>query len=101
MAARRPGFLCSVSWTCVPLGCWRVQLLRVEGRVARVILDARGLSFLDAVGLHVLLHAGQRAKRGGWDLAVIQGSKPIDRLFRFPDLARRLHLVDDPTDLLP
>lgn len=77
------------------------QLLRVEGRVARVVLDARGLSFLDAVVLHVLLHAGRRAKRGGWDLAVIQGSKPIDRLFRFPDLARRPHLVDDPTDLLP
>jgi len=30
------------------------QLLRVEGGVARVVLDARGLSFLDAVGLHVL-----------------------------------------------
>lgn len=76
------------------------QLLSVEGRVGRVVLDARGLSFLDAVGLHVLLHAGQRAKRGGWDLAVIQGSKPIDRLFHFPDIARRLRLVKNPADLL-
>src|SRR5919199_228510 len=76
------------------------QLLNVEGRVGRVVLDARALSFMDAVGLHVLLHASQRAKRGGWELAVIRGSKPIDRLVRFPEIARRLRLVEHPADLL-
>jgi len=75
------------------------ELLSVEGRVRRVVLDARRLSFLDAVGLHVLLHAGQRAKRGGWELAVIQGSEPIDRLLRFPGIARRLRLVKNSADL--
>jgi anti-anti-sigma factor len=81
-------------------GVLATELLSVEGRVSRVILDTRRLSFLDAVGLHVLLHAAQRAKRGGWDLTVIQGSKPIDRLIRFPDIARRLRLVEDPAELL-
>ncbi len=76
------------------------ELLSVEGRVRRVVLDARRLSFLDAVGLHILLHAGQRAKRGGWELAVILGSKPLDRLVRFPNIARRLRLVSDPAELL-
>lgn len=76
------------------------QLLSVEGRVGRVVLDVRGLSLMDAVGVHILLHASQRAKRGGWDLAVIQGSKPIDRLLRFPEIARRLRLVEDPAELL-
>ncbi len=76
------------------------ELLQVEGRVPRVVLDARRLSFLDAVGLHVLLHAGQRAKRGGWELAVILGSRPLDRLVRFPHIARRLRLVSNPADLL-
>ncbi|MDQ6803767.1 MAG: STAS domain-containing protein [Actinomycetota bacterium] len=76
------------------------ELLNVEGRGRQVILDARGLSFLDATGVQVLLHASQRAKRGGWDFAVIQGSKPIARLLQFPDIARRLRLVNDPADLL-
>jgi anti-anti-sigma factor len=76
------------------------ELLSVEGHVGQVVLDARGVSFLDAVGIQVLLHASQRARRGGWELAVIRGSKSIERLFRFPDIARRLRLVDDPADLL-
>ncbi len=76
------------------------ELLTVEGRVGRVVLDARRVSFLDAVGVHVLLHASQRAKRGGWELAVIRGSKAIDRLLRFPEIARRLRLVNNPADLL-
>ncbi len=76
------------------------ELLRVEGRVARVVLDARGLSFLDAGGIHILLHASKRAKRGGWDLAVIRGRKANESLFGLPNIARRLRLVDDPAELL-
>ncbi|MDQ6750246.1 MAG: STAS domain-containing protein [Actinomycetota bacterium] len=76
------------------------ELLGVEGRVRRVVLDARRLSFLDAVGVQVLLHASQRAKRGGWEFAVIRGSKPLERLVRFPNIARRLRLVSDPAELL-
>ncbi len=76
------------------------ELLGVEGRVRRVVLDARRLSFLDAVGVQVLLHASQRAKRGGWEFALIRGSKPLERLVRFPNIARRLRLVSDPAELL-
>lgn len=96
-----------VAWLCLvgqldlrSAGVLARELLGVEGRVRRVVLDARRLSFLDAVGLHVLLHAGQRAKRGGWELAVILGSKPLERLIRFPNIARRLRLVNHPADLL-
>ena len=76
------------------------ELLRVEGDFQRVVLDARGVSFLDAVGLHVLLHASQRAELGGWELRVIRGSAAIDRLFRFPQIARRLRLVGESDRLL-
>lgn len=76
------------------------ELLAVEGDVRRVVLDARGVSFLDAVGLHVLLHASQRAELGGWELIVIRGSAAIDRLLRFPQIARRLRLVGEPGRLL-
>lgn len=71
------------------------ELLRVEGRVRRLILDVRGCSSLDAVGLHILLHARQRAEQGGWELDVVSGGKPlIGRLVRFPEIARRLTLLD-------
>ena len=77
------------------------ELLRVEGDVRRVVLDARGVSFMDAVGLHVLLHASQRAELGGWELVVIRGSRAIERLCRFPKMARRLRLVGEREALRP
>jgi anti-sigma B factor antagonist len=46
---------------------------------ARLVLDLRGLSFLDSTGLHLLLALNQRAKRDGFQLTLLAPAAPIDR----------------------
>ena len=50
----------------------------IEGR-ARLVLDLRGLSFIDSTGLHLLVALHKRAQRDGFELTVIAPAAPIDR----------------------
>jgi anti-anti-sigma factor len=76
------------------------ELVGVEPRVRHVVVDARGLTFLDAAGLQVLLHAAQRARFETWDLTVVRGGA-TERLFSFPAVSDRLDLVDSTAGLFP
>ena len=65
-------------------------------RAARVILDLRGLSFMDCAGLHVVVNADarlrQRDSRTG--LIVVAGPPQVQRLFGLSGVSKRLNLVD-------
>ena len=56
----------------------RVALDSVDG-AARLVLDLRGLSFIDSTGLHLLMAFDERAKRDGLQLTLIAPAPPIDR----------------------
>ena len=49
------------------------------GNPARLVLDLRGLSFIDSNGLHLLLALDQRAQRDGFQLTLLAPAPPIDR----------------------
>ncbi|MFZ0385865.1 MAG: STAS domain-containing protein [Solirubrobacteraceae bacterium] len=57
---------------------------------AQLIIDLRGLSFIDVAGLRLLLSLAQRARSDGWRLSLIQGSGPVQRLFTLTGTDRRL-----------
>jgi anti-sigma B factor antagonist len=46
---------------------------------ARLVLDLRGLSFIDSTGLHLLVALDQRAQRDGFQLTLLAPPAPIDR----------------------
>jgi anti-anti-sigma factor len=46
---------------------------------ARLVLDLRGLSFIDSSGLHLLVAVDQRAQREGFQLTLLAPAAPIDR----------------------
>ena len=46
---------------------------------ARLVLDLRGLSFIDSTGLHLLVTLNQRAQRDGFQLTLLAPAAPIDR----------------------
>ena len=50
----------------------------VDG-AARLVLDLRGLSFIDSTGLHLLMAFDERARRNGLQLTIIAPTPPIDR----------------------
>ena len=57
---------------------------------ARLVLDLRGLSFIDSTGLHLLVALDQRAERDGFQLTLLAPAPPIDRAIQLCGLDQTL-----------
>ena len=53
----------------------------IEANFARIVIDLRGVEFLDSTALHALLCANTRAEQDGWQLAIIPGPRAVQRVF--------------------
>jgi anti-sigma B factor antagonist len=53
---------------------------------ARLVLDLRGLSFIDSSGLHLLVALDERAQRDGFQLMLLAPAAPIDRAIQLSGL---------------
>ena len=56
----------------------------------RLVLDLRGLSFIDSTGLHLLVALDERAQRDGFQLTLLAPAAPIDRAIRVCGLDQTL-----------
>lgn len=79
------------------------EMRRVErARPSCLVLDLRGLSFLDSSGLARLLAANRRARRERRRLLLVRGSKAVQRLFTLTAVGHHFETVGDvPPDLRP
>ena len=66
-----------------------------------VVLDLRGVEFIDSTGLRAVIAANERAKAGGGRLVVVRGSTAVERLFSVTQVDQRLEIVDDPDAIAP
>jgi anti-sigma B factor antagonist len=66
-----------------------------------VVLDLRGLTFMDARGLHELTRQNDYARQNRHNLAVVRGPRAIQRLLALTAVEETLVMVDDPEDLAP
>jgi anti-anti-sigma factor len=73
---------------------------RADG-VRHVVLDLRGLTFMDVLGLHELIRQNEFARSNGHNLAVVRGTDAIQRVLKLTGVEEMLVLVDDPDDLVP
>ena len=69
--------------------------------VRHVVLDLRGLTFMDSSGLHELVRQNEFARSNRHNLAVVRGTDTIERLLEVTGVRDHLVLVDDPDDLVP
>jgi anti-anti-sigma factor len=69
--------------------------------IRHIVLDLRGLSFMDSSGLHELLRQNEYAHTNRHNLAVVRGDEAIQRLLKLTQIDKLLVLVDDPDDLAP
>jgi anti-sigma B factor antagonist len=77
------------------------ELRRVEeAKPKAVVLDLRGLTFMDSTGLRVILSADSRAGKEGHRFAIVQGPEAVQRVFHITRLDERLDIVDDPSTVL-
>ena len=71
------------------------------GGVRHIVLDLRGLTFIDVPALHELLRQHEYARSNRHNLAVVRGTPAIQRVLRLTGVEEQLVLVDDPEDLAP
>ena len=73
---------------------------RADG-LRHVVLDLRGLTFMDVMGLNELIKQNEFARSNHHNLAVVRGTAAIQRVLELTGVDEMLVLVDDPDDLVP
>jgi anti-anti-sigma factor len=74
--------------------------LQADG-VRHLVLDLRGLTFMDSSGLHELIKQNEFARSNRHNLAVVRGTRAIERVLELTGVKDELVVVDDPDDLVP
>lgn len=75
------------------------ELSRLESTSpALILLDLRGLEFMDSSGLRTIVSADSRARDNGRRLAIVRGPAAVQRIFDVTRLDERLQIVDDPAE---
>jgi anti-sigma B factor antagonist len=61
-----------------------------------IVLDLRGLTFIDSSGLRALIMADQRVRADGGRVIVVKGSDRVNQVLEVTGVARQIELVDEP-----
>ena len=73
-----------------------VARLAGDERVQRVVLDLRGLEFLDSSGLRSVALADRRLAAAGRELVLVRGTETVQRVFAITRMEERLRFVATP-----
>ena len=73
--------------------------LAVDGELGGVVLDLRGLEFMDSSGLRLVVLADMQAREAGRRFALVRGDETVHRVFEITRMSDRLDFVDDPGEL--
>jgi anti-sigma B factor antagonist len=66
-----------------------------ESHSDRVVVDLRGLTFIDSIGLRTLIESEASCRERGLDFALIPGKGPVKRTFEMTGLAHELTFIDE------
>jgi len=67
-------------------------IIKADGRT--VIVDLRGVEFMDSIGLAALLRGTQTRSSQGGEVQVIRGPRCVDQLFDVTFTRSRIRFVD-------
>lgn len=71
-----------------------IAALRQHDDHDQLVIDLRGLSFMDSSGLRLLVAENARAESGGYELLLVRGGPEVGRLLRLTRMDERLPFVD-------
>jgi anti-sigma B factor antagonist len=71
----------------------QLEQLRAAG-IRRLILDLRGLHFMDSAGMRCVLKYDSLARNDGFSVELIRGSRAVHRVFEVTGTAGHLRFVD-------
>jgi anti-anti-sigma factor len=67
-----------------------------HGHAQEIVVDLRGLSFLDSMGLSALLEAYVAGQDGHRKVSFIRGGRTVQRVFAITEVDKRVEWVDPP-----
>ena len=70
-----------------------VDRLRESG-FTNLVLDLRGVRFLDSTGLRLVLELDAAATADGQELKIIRGAAVVQRIFEVTQVSERLKFID-------
>ncbi|MGH2949848.1 MAG: STAS domain-containing protein [Solirubrobacteraceae bacterium] len=70
-----------------------------EPEVGAVVLDLRGLEFMDSSGLRLVVIADRRTREAGRRFALVRGGETVHRVFEITRMSDRLDFVADPDEV--
>jgi anti-sigma B factor antagonist len=77
------------------VGKLRTEVDRLRGSgFTNLVLDLRGVRFLDSTGLRLVLEIDQAAQEADQELRIIRGSAVVQRIFDVTQVSERLHFID-------
>jgi anti-anti-sigma factor len=60
----------------------------------RVVIDLRGVSFMDSAGVHAFIRLDRRARDAGWALVLVRGPGMVARVLEVCRVSDRITVVD-------
>jgi anti-sigma B factor antagonist len=69
-------------------------LLPLEERFRVVVLDLRGVSFLDSTGMRAIVSADARSRKNRFELKIVRGPEAVQKLLYLAGLDKILPLID-------
>jgi anti-sigma B factor antagonist len=76
------------------------ELARLESELpAALVIDLRGVEFMDSSGLRVIAVASVRAEEAGRRLAIVPGNDQVMRVFEVTRMRERLDFVAGPDEV--
>ncbi len=66
-----------------------------------IVLDLRGLEFIDSTGLRAILLQDKRSAERGQTFALVRGPEQVQRLMNMTRVDEHLRIVASPGEILP
>jgi anti-sigma B factor antagonist len=76
-----------------------LERLEAEPELGTVVLDLRGLEFMDSSGLRLVVLADMRAREAGRRFVLVRGPETVHRVFEITRMSERLDFVADPAEI--
>jgi anti-sigma B factor antagonist len=76
-----------------------IERLAAEPDLGTVVLDMRGLEFMDSSGLRLVVLADMRAREAGRRFVLVRGSETVHRVFEITRMSDRLDFVSSPEEV--
>jgi anti-sigma B factor antagonist len=73
--------------------------LAAEPDLGTIVLDLRGVEFMDSSGLRLVVLADMRAREAGRRFALVRGPETVHRVFEITRMSERLDFVAAPGDV--